>query len=203
MKTIEPSGFEQLALWITALAPLFLLGGMLGAYIEFKTPGFGLPGILSICCFAIFFTGHYIAGLAGWEVGVLFVIGLMLVLGELLLHPGTVVPGVAGALLMVGALIWAMVDRYPGEPFLPTSAMLVRPMVNLGIAFVLAIIAGGALAKYLPRPASTIASCWRAPCTAALRWLDWSMPARSNSARAALRKACCGQPEKPNSAATP
>jgi membrane-bound serine protease (ClpP class) len=151
VKTIAPSGFEQVAFWITALAPLFLLGGMLGAYIEFKTPGFGLPGILSICCFAIFFTGHYIAGLAGWEVGVLFVIGLLLVLGELLLHPGTVVPGVAGALLMVGALIWAMIDRYPGEPFLPTSAMLVRPMVNLGIAFLLAIVAGFALTKYLPR----------------------------------------------------
>ncbi|HYR57877.1 MAG TPA: hypothetical protein VEO95_04580, partial [Chthoniobacteraceae bacterium] len=68
VRTIEPSGFEQVALWITALAPLFLLGGILGAYIEFKTPGFGLPGIVSICCFAIFFLGHYLAGLAGWEV---------------------------------------------------------------------------------------------------------------------------------------
>lgn len=151
MRTIEPSGFEQMAFWITALAPLFLLGGMLGAYIEFKTPGFGLPGILSICCFAIFFTGHYLAGLAGWEVGAIFVIGLLLVMGELVLHPGTIIPGVAGVLLMVGALIWAMIDRYPGEPFLPTSEMLVRPLMNLAIAVVLAIAAGWALAKYLPR----------------------------------------------------
>jgi membrane-bound serine protease (ClpP class) len=123
---------------------------MLGAYLEFKTPGFGLPGIISICCFTIFFTGHYLAGLAGWEVGALFVVGLLLVLGELLLHPGTVIPGVAGALLMAGALIWAMVDRYPGEPLLPTSEMLVRPLVNLGLAALLAIAAGIALAKYLP-----------------------------------------------------
>ncbi len=151
VKTIEPSGFEQVAFWITALAPIFLLGGMLGAYIEFKSPGFGLPGILSVCCFTVFFTGHFLAGLAGWEVVVVFVIGLLLVLGELLLHPGTVIPGVAGALLMVGALIWAMIDRYPGEPFLPTSAMLNRPLVNLGIAVLLAIVAGIWLAKILPR----------------------------------------------------
>src|SRR6266478_5432123 len=37
--TIEPSGFEQIAFWITALAPFLLLGGILGAYLEFKIPG--------------------------------------------------------------------------------------------------------------------------------------------------------------------
>src|SRR5262245_483506 len=38
----DPSGFEQLAFWLTRLAPLLLLGGILGAYIEFKIPGFGV-----------------------------------------------------------------------------------------------------------------------------------------------------------------
>lgn len=151
VQRVEPSGFEHAAFWIITLAPLFLVGGMLGAYIEFKTPGFGLPGILSACCFAAFFTGHYIAGLAAWEVGVLFFIGLLLVAGEIFLHPGTIVPGLVGALLMVGALLWAMIDRYPGEPFLPTTEMLMRPLVNLAVAFVLAVLAGFALAKYLPR----------------------------------------------------
>ena len=74
----EPSGFEQLAFWLTALAPLLLLGGILGAYIEFKIPGFGLPGILSVICFSLFFLGHYFAGLAGWEVVALFVLGFFL-----------------------------------------------------------------------------------------------------------------------------
>ena len=37
--TIEATGFEQIAFWITALAPLLLLGGILGAYLEFKIPG--------------------------------------------------------------------------------------------------------------------------------------------------------------------
>ncbi len=39
---IEPTGFEQLAFWITALAPLLLLGGILGAYLEFKIPVLGV-----------------------------------------------------------------------------------------------------------------------------------------------------------------
>ena len=54
--SIEPTGFEQLALWITALAPLLLLGGIIGAYLEFKIPGASLPGIISAICFALFFS---------------------------------------------------------------------------------------------------------------------------------------------------
>ena len=65
--TIEPTGFEQIAFWITAIAPLLLLGGILGAYLEFKLPGVTWPGIISAICFALFFLGHYLAGLAGWE----------------------------------------------------------------------------------------------------------------------------------------
>jgi membrane-bound serine protease (ClpP class) len=151
VRRIEPTGFEQLALWITALAPIFLLGGIVGAYMEFKTPGFGLPGILGLICFAIFFTGHYLAGLAGWEVMAVFVIGVLLVLGELFLHPGTIVPGLVGALMMVGALIWAMIDRYPGDAWWPTSEMLTRPLINLGIAFLGGIFAIYLLAKMLPK----------------------------------------------------
>jgi membrane-bound serine protease (ClpP class) len=151
VRRIEPTGFEQLALWITALAPLFLLGGIVGAYMEFKTPGFGLPGFLGLICFAIFFFGHFVAGLAGWEVAAIFALGLLLVLGEIFLHPGTIIPGLLGALLMVGALIWAMIDRWPGDGWWPTGDMLTRPLVNLGIA-----VLGGAgaiyvLAKVLPK----------------------------------------------------
>src|SRR5207245_1772847 len=81
---LNPTGFEQLAFWITALAPLLLLGGIIGAYLEFKIPGASLPGIISAICFALFFLGHYLAGLAGWEVVALFTVGMVLVLVEFL-----------------------------------------------------------------------------------------------------------------------
>src|SRR5262249_14436555 len=82
--TIEPTGFEHIAFWITALAPLLLLVGILGAYLEFKIPGATWPGIISAICFALFFLGHYLAGLAGWEVVALFILGMVLVLVEVL-----------------------------------------------------------------------------------------------------------------------
>src|SRR5438874_634077 len=53
--SIHATGFEQLALWITALAPLLLLGGIVFAWLEFKIPGATMPGIISAICFALFF----------------------------------------------------------------------------------------------------------------------------------------------------
>ncbi|MDP9291200.1 MAG: hypothetical protein M3O82_02415, partial [Verrucomicrobiota bacterium] len=63
LKTISPTGFERLALWVTALAPIFLLIGIVGAYLEFKLQGTILPGAIATIAFLIFFTGHYLAGL--------------------------------------------------------------------------------------------------------------------------------------------
>ncbi len=109
---IEPTGFEQMAFWLTALAPLLLLGGILGAYLEFKIPGATLPGIISAICFALFFFGHYVAGLAGWEVVALFVLGIVLVLIEILFFAhSTIVFGVVGVFLILASLLWTMIDR--------------------------------------------------------------------------------------------
>ncbi|MDV7399292.1 hypothetical protein RZS08_48220, partial [Arthrospira platensis SPKY1] len=67
VRTLEVTWAERVARFIAALAPLFLLGGLLGIYIEVRTPGFGVPGLLGIVSLAIFFWGHHIAGLAGME----------------------------------------------------------------------------------------------------------------------------------------
>src|SRR5207302_302417 len=148
----NPSGFEQLAFWITALAPLLLLGGILGAYLEFKIPGASLPGIISAICFALFFLGHYLAGLAGWEVMGLFVLGVALVIIEILFFAhSTIVFGVVGVFLILASLFWAMIDRYPGETFFPTGRALALPLLNLFLALIGAAIAISLLAKYLPK----------------------------------------------------
>ena len=148
----QPTGFEQLAFWITALAPLLLLGGIIGAYLEFKIPGVTWPGIFSAICFALFFLGHYFAGLAGWEVVALFVLGMVLVIIEILFFAhSTIVFGVVGVFLMLASLLWAMIDRYPGETFFPRPAMLAIPLRNLFLALVGAAIVIWLLARYLPR----------------------------------------------------
>ncbi len=148
----EPSGFEQLAFWLTRLAPLLLLGGVLGAYIEFKIPGFGLAGILSITCFALFFLGHYFAGLAGWEAMALFVLGLVLVILEVFVFGhSTIIVGVLGVLFMFASFVWAMIDRYPGQNFWPTGQMLRIPLLNMLLTFIGAAFLIAILARYLPQ----------------------------------------------------
>lgn len=148
----DPSGFEQLAFWLTRLAPLLLLGGIICAYIEFKIPGFGLPGIVSITCFALFFLGHYFAGLAGWEAVALFVLGLVLVLIEIFVFGhSSIIVGVLGVLFMFASLLWAMIDRYPGQRLVPTGQMLQVPLINLSLTLVGAAIVIVVLARFLPQ----------------------------------------------------
>ncbi|HST29535.1 MAG TPA: NfeD family protein [Chthoniobacterales bacterium] len=150
--SLGPTGFEQLAFWITALAPLLLLGGIIGAWLEFKIPGATLPGIVSAVCFALFFLGHYLAGLAGWEVVALFVLGAALVIIEILFFAhSTIVFGVVGVFLMLASLFWAMVDRYPGETFFPSGRILAMPLLNLFLALIGAGIVISLLARYLPK----------------------------------------------------
>ena len=150
--TIEPTGFEQIAFWITALAPLLLLAGILGAYVEFKIPGVMWPGVISAICFALFFLGHYLAGLAGWEVVALFILGMILVLIEILFFAhSTIVFGVVGVFLMLASLLWTMIDRYPGQNFFPTGKMIAMPLLNMFIAIVGSFIIIALLARYLPR----------------------------------------------------
>jgi membrane-bound serine protease (ClpP class) len=149
---VEPSGFERLAFWITELAPLLLLLGVICAYLEFKMPGVSMPGIIAAICFGLFFAGHYLAGLAGWEVVALFVLGVIFVLVEILFFAhSTIVFGVVGVFLMLASLLWAMIDRYPGETFFPTGDMLAIPLRNLFVTLVAAVAVIMLLARYLPK----------------------------------------------------
>ena len=147
---IEPTGFETLAFWLTTLSPLLLLGGIVGVYIELKVGGFGVAGFMAALCFLLFFFGSYIAGLAGWEVVILFAIGLTLIISEIAIHPGTIIPGLVGLVLVGVSLIWAMVDRYPHEPIVPTGEMLEWPLIKLAITILLAGVAIPVITKFLP-----------------------------------------------------
>jgi membrane-bound serine protease (ClpP class) len=147
---IKPTEAETLGFWINAISPILLIIGMLGLYIEFKTPGFGLPGIVGITAFALYFLGGYVAGLAGLGWAVVFVVGVALLLVELLLFPGTFVAGVAGVVLMLTALVMGMVDLYPGGPLLPTFGDLQLPLLHLALAITVSGVGVMVLTPLLP-----------------------------------------------------
>lgn len=148
---IQPTGAEKLATLINSLSWLWLMIGIAGIYLEFKTPGFGLPGIVGILAFALYFLGSYVAGLSGLEWPALFLVGLVLVALELFLFPGTVLLGLTGAVLMIVTIVMAMVDIYPGGPVWPNLAQLKLPLRNLGLAVVGSVITLLLLSRVLPK----------------------------------------------------
>ncbi|MDD8052399.1 MAG: NfeD family protein [Verrucomicrobiota bacterium] len=149
-KTLEVTGAEQIARWIALLSPLLLGAGLLGIYLEFKTPGFGLFGALGILCLLAFFFGHMIAGLAGMEDLVIFFLGCLLLGIELLVLPGFGIAGFAGLLLLLFSLLSAMLESLPGQGMLPPIEFWGQPMFNLTTGILLAIAASFALLQFLP-----------------------------------------------------
>lgn len=144
---------EQLAVWLNAISALLLGVGLLALYIEFKTPGFGVFGVVGIVCLAIVFLGSYVAGFSGHEPMLVFGLGLILVAVEIFFLPGVVVLALTGLVLMLGSLVWAMADLWPNEPVSTawSADAFVGPFSNLGLGLVIAVALGVALARFLPR----------------------------------------------------
>lgn len=150
VRELEVTSAERIARFIAALAPLLLMAGLLGLYIEFKTPGFGLPGILGLLALALFFWGHHIAGLAGMEEMVIFLIGIVLIAVEVFVLPGFGIPGVIGICLVIWSLLNAMTQRLPGGSWVPDLQDLRVPTFNLSLGIILAAGAAMMLARFLP-----------------------------------------------------
>lgn len=148
---LEMRWSEELASWIASIAPVLMGLGLLGIFVEFKTPGFGVFGVLGGLMLALVFFGHYTAGLSGHEAALVFALGLVLVALEIFLFPGTLVAGLTGAALMFGALVWSMIDVWPGEMPSFDGETLFTPMLNVAIAFGVAVIGALALGRSLPR----------------------------------------------------
>lgn len=151
VREVSVSLAEQIARFIEMFSALFLIGGLLGIYIEFKTPGFGLPGTLGIILLAIWFWGHHVAGLAGMGEILIFLIGIVLLGVEIFLIPGFGVAGLAGITMMAVALLMAMVEHYPGMPWYePPVSHIQRAVMVLGSSLATFFAAAIILARFLP-----------------------------------------------------
>jgi membrane-bound serine protease (ClpP class) len=151
VQTLEVTWSEELASWLNSLAPILMGLGMLAIFIEFKTPGFGLFGITGGALMAIVFFGHYVAGLSGHEPALVFALGAVLVLVEILFFPGIIVAALTGVLMMLGALVWSMADLWPNEPVSFDGDMFARPLLNMGLGVLVAVLLAVVLARFLPR----------------------------------------------------
>ncbi len=148
---LEANWAEQFAVLLNSLSPVLLGLGLLAAFIEFKTPGFGIFGVTAGILLTAVFFGHYIAGFSGHEPILFFILGLAAFLIELFFFPGVVVVALLGIVLMLGSLVWSMADLWPNEPVTFSPGIFLQPIVNLGVGIVIAIGLAVFLARFLPR----------------------------------------------------
>jgi membrane-bound serine protease (ClpP class) len=151
--TLAVTWSESLAVWLNAISSILLGVGLLAIYLEFKTPGFGIFGVVGIVCLAIVFLSSYVAGLSGHEPMLAFGLGLVLLAIEIFFFPGAMIFALTGLVLMLGSLVWAMADLWPHEPLSVawTGDAFVGPLSNLGLGLVIAVALGIALARFIPR----------------------------------------------------
>ena len=154
----EPTGMEKLAYWVAAFSGILILVGIGGAYLEMKTPGFGMGGGISLLAFSLFFFGNYAAGnMAGYGLMLLFLLGVILVVFELFILPGMIVPGVIGGILVLGTLFFAMVDGFAfedntvrGWDAAGALDFINQPALNLAVGLLGSTVLMMLMMRYLP-----------------------------------------------------
>lgn len=135
---------EEVARWLTepTVSGLLLSVGMLGLMVAFYTRSVGAFTILGFISLLLFFGGHAIVHLVGWEEVLLFLAGIVLVIVEIYFVPGFGVPGVLGLICVISALVLALIGipiDVSFETGILTDAMT-RVLLSLLGAFVLALV---------------------------------------------------------------
>ncbi|MFJ7971362.1 nodulation protein NfeD [Psychrobacillus sp. NPDC096389] len=103
----EETFMESVARFIThpIIVPILLSIASLGLIVELYSPGFGVAGTMGLISIGLFFFGHLVAGLAGYETLIIFVIGVLLIIAEFFLPGG--ISGILGAAAIIFSIILA------------------------------------------------------------------------------------------------
>ncbi|MFC5542099.1 MAG: nodulation protein NfeD [Bacilli bacterium] len=130
--TIHESFAEKLARFLTnpIVVTLLLTAASLGLVIELFSPGFGAPGVIGIISLILFFFGHLVAGFAGIETIVLFIIGFALLIAELFV-PGGILGLLGGAVMIISLLFAGKSVVYMAYSIIIALAIAIIGMVVL------------------------------------------------------------------------
>jgi len=146
--------------WLTSMPVrgFLLVLVFLGAYVEFNTPGVGVPGLVALICLAIFLGAPYLTGLANvWEI-VFVLLGLGLLAIEVFVIPGFGVAGISGLALILIGLLATFMPEEPGRtfpiywPHWDTSLNALKTgVITLACSMTLSIVGMILLSRYLPQ----------------------------------------------------
>jgi len=131
----ERNWSENFVSLIGNIAPILMMIGMAGIYIESRTPGVSFPGIIGVVCLLFAYTGQHMAGLAGYLELILMVLGIAFVLLEVLVIPGFGFVGVLGILLIAVSAVLSLQSFTIPSPEIPIqSEILMANIEKMGIA---------------------------------------------------------------------
>jgi len=148
---------EEMVRWLNspAVMAVLVMIALLGVYIEFNTPGVGLPGLVAVICFTIIIGSKYLVGLANWVEVALFILGILLLLVEFLILPGFGIAGFSGIVCIFAGLFGMLIKNPPDKLPWPQDAIawsdFTWGVVGLSVGFVGFIVLAWLLSKYLPR----------------------------------------------------
>jgi len=154
---LQPSWSEHLVSWLNspAVMGILVMLALLGVYIEFSAPGFGLPGIVAIICFSLILGSKYLVGMANWVEIVILFVGIVLLMIELFVLPGFGVAGILGIALILVGLFGMLIRNAPGEfpwPKTPTDwHSLSSGLLAMGLGFIGFLVLAWILSRYLPK----------------------------------------------------
>ena len=125
------------------VAGLLLLAAIGLLIAEATTGSGGLFAFLGVGLFALFFWGHLLAKLAGWEDAVLLAIGIALIAVEVFVISGFGIAGIAGTVALVAGMVMSLLGRnldYAPSGTLRTAVLtVVIALVGAAIAVALSI----------------------------------------------------------------
>lgn len=147
VRRATPNWAEEIVRFLThpIVSSLLVTVGMLGIILELRTLGFGISGILGISSFALFFWGHWLVQLAGWEELLLLAAGLTLLAIELFVIPGFGIAGILGIVTIIAALVLSLIGAGATQSFV--LIVIGRIVLALLVAIGLAV----AILRVLPR----------------------------------------------------
>lgn len=154
---LEPNWSEQMVSWLTspALVSILFMLGLLGIYVEFSSPGFGLPGIVGVACFAIIFGSRFLVGLANWVEIAVLVLGVVLLLVEFFVLPGFGIAGFLGIGCIFAGLFGMLIRNPPDEiPWPDTPGdweSMTSGVLALSIGFAGFLVLAWLISRYLPK----------------------------------------------------
>jgi len=144
VRTFEWTWAERFSRFLLGIRFLLFLGGAGALYFALKTPGTGIPELLALVFFGLFFGASAIAGFAGTFELVLFIVGLGLIAAEIFVIPGFGVAGLLGLACLLGSIALAALPAgdwpaTPGYFLLPVARdFLLGSFTALALVFLIA-----------------------------------------------------------------